>query len=317
MPKKISQLEFITRANKIHNNFYDYSESVYKNSQTKIKIKCPVHGIFKQIPNSHLLGFGCKLCHSEKLSNLYKDSKEQFIEKAIKIHGSKYDYSKVIYKSALEKVIIVCLIHGDFEQKPGDHLHGQGCSKCRYLNNSKLFRSDTKNFIEKAMLKHGSLYDYSNSIYRTNKDKIEIKCKKHGSFFQRPYHHLNGIGCPICSSSKGELAIKAILDKHKINYIQEYKIPNEKYIFYYDFYLPDYNILIEFHGIQHYKYIPYFHKNQNGYEQQKIRDSWKVTLAKVKKNPLIEINYKQFKNMSEEQFEQLLINKLNSYVQIK
>lgn len=317
MPKKISQFEFIERSNKIHNHKYSYSKVKYINSQTKVIITCLKHGDFDQIPNSHLLGFGCKICHSEKLSNLYKDSKESFIEKAKAIHGDKYDYSKVIYKSATEKVILTCLDHGDFEQKPGDHIYGNGCSKCRYINNSKLFRSNTKDFIEKAMLKHGSLYDYSNLTYITSNIKVEIKCKKHGSFFQRPYHHLQGIGCPICSSSKGELAIKEILDKHNIKYIQEYKIPDQKYKFKYDFYLSCFNIFIEFHGIQHYEYISYFHKTYHGFEEQQLRDNCKITLANMKKIPLIELNYIQFKNMSKEQFEQLLINKLNKIIQIK
>ena len=57
-------------------------------------------------------------------------TKEEFIEKARQVHGDKYDYSKVEYKNNKTKICIVCPIHGEFWQRPNDHLNGRGCDKC-------------------------------------------------------------------------------------------------------------------------------------------------------------------------------------------
>ena len=70
-----------------------------------------------------------------------EDKNKFFIEKAYKIHGDKYDYSKVKYKNNREKIIIICPIHGTFIQSPKNHLNGQGCPICgkviRYKNVKK------------------------------------------------------------------------------------------------------------------------------------------------------------------------------------
>lgn len=92
----------------------------------------------------------------------------------------------------------------------------------------------------------------------------------------------------------------------------QYRLPDEKYLYKYDFYLPEYNILIEFHGIQHYEWIPYFHKNQEDFEDQRRRDKCKLWLAKEKNIPLIEFNYKQLKELSRYKFEKILLAYINN-----
>ena len=118
--------QFIIEANLLHNNMYDYSKTVYNHSKEKVIIICPEHGEFEQRADMHLKGQGCLKC---KL-NIQTLSLEQFINKAIKIHGIKYDYSKVEYINSHEKVIIICPEHGEFEQISNNHLNGSGCPKC-------------------------------------------------------------------------------------------------------------------------------------------------------------------------------------------
>jgi hypothetical protein len=77
-------------------------------------------------------GSGCRYC-----SGNYQSNTEEFIEKSIKIHGDKYDYSKVNYYKAINNVIIICKEHGKFNQTPNTHLNGSGCPKC-YSNYSKV-----------------------------------------------------------------------------------------------------------------------------------------------------------------------------------
>ena len=119
---------------------------------------------------------------------------EEFIEKAKAIHGDKYDYSKVVYKTSREKVIIICPKHGEFLQSPNCHLNGAGCAKC--CNNTK---KTTETFIENAMAIHGEKYDYSKVEYINNKIPVCIICPEHGEFYQTPKNHLAlKQGCPKC-----------------------------------------------------------------------------------------------------------------------
>ena len=314
MAIKSTKHQFIQKAIAIHGDKYDYSEINYVNDKMNILIFCNKHGGFKQSPCNHLRSNGCPKCSYEKLSTLKRKTSEEFIQKAKAIHGDRYDYSKVNYKNSYSKVIITCPDHGDSEQFPFDHLNGQGCPKCSYEKLSLKFRNTVNEFIEKAKLIHENKYDYSKVIYTTSHTKVIIICSKHGDFEQLPHVHLKGHGCPICKASKGELALKVIFKKHNLSVKPQYRIPDEKYLYKYDFYLPDYNLLIEFHGIQHYEWIPYFHKTQSDFEDQRLRDKCKLWLAKEKSLHLIEFNYKQFKYMSETQFEQFVITSvLNAY----
>lgn len=137
---------------------------------------------------------------------------------------------------------------------------------------------------------------------------------RHGNFSQRPNDHLNGLGCPRCKRSKGEITIADLLDKHKIKYIDEYRIPEIISPYYeYDFYLPECKILIEFHGIQHYEYIPFFHKNDEiNFSDQKYRDRVKKHNAKRHGYIFLEFNYKQLKYMTKEDFCNKVINLITS-----
>ena len=133
---------FIGKSRAVHGHKYDYSKVFYINNKDKVVITCKTHGDFEQAPSDHLKGNGCHKCgleaQAEKLSQKAKDS---FIEKACAIHGDKYDYSKAVYTRALDKVIITCKEHGDFEQTPANHLRGAGCPSCpaRYDQPANLY----------------------------------------------------------------------------------------------------------------------------------------------------------------------------------
>ena len=104
-------------------------------------------------------------------------SKEKFIELAKKIHGDKYDYSKVEYKNKNTKVCIICPIHGEFWQQPRYHLKGQNCFKCsQKLKADKVPKLTLENFIKKARIIHGDKYNYSKDKYKNNKKKVYIIC---------------------------------------------------------------------------------------------------------------------------------------------
>jgi len=243
--------DFIEKANLIHNNKYDYSIVDYKNAHIKIKIICPEHGIFEQKPSSHLLGDGCSKC-----SNKYNYTTEEFIEKANKIHNKKYDYSLTKYTKSQNKIKIICEKHGIFEQKASSHLQGFKCPKC--YNDKKTYTTNI--FIKLSNIKHNNFYDYSLVNYIHSSKKVKIICPKHGEFEQNAGAHIKGAGCPLCNSSKGEKQIRIFLENNNFifNYQQIFKnCKNDRYLPF-DFYLPDYNVCIEFDGLQHFKPIEYF-----------------------------------------------------------
>src|ERR1035441_3710591 len=105
--------EFIGKARVVHRDRYDYSEVSYKNRQTPISIICPVHGLFLQRPSDHTRGKGCSKC-----ANNLSLTTDEFIHRAHKIHGYKYDYRKVVYNSSYKKVILICPFHGELWQSP-------------------------------------------------------------------------------------------------------------------------------------------------------------------------------------------------------
>jgi len=188
--------EFIEKAKKVHGDKYDYSKSIYINPKEKICVICKEHGEFWQKPYNHLNGQGCSKCRYKILSNKYKKTTEQFICEAKKVHGDKYDYSKVDYNLCQEKVCIICPRHGEFWQRPLSHIQGQGCPKC-----SGNMKKDKALFVEAAEKIHKNKYDYSKVSYTNNHTKVCIICPIHGEFWQTPNKHFKGNGCPMCSGN--------------------------------------------------------------------------------------------------------------------
>jgi hypothetical protein len=196
-----------------HGNLYDYSKVVYSGAAVKVSIICPKHGEFLQTPTSHMSGNGCPVCaNNAKLGN------DGFIKKSIEKHGDKYDYSKVNYINNSTNVTIICPKHGEFQQKPNNHLNGKGCKTCAHNVN----RYSLSDFITKAINKHGDKYSYVNSNYINGKTKVDIRCPIHGDFKQSAESHLAGHGCNLCASDSfrkpHDVFMSELYDIHGNNY---------------------------------------------------------------------------------------------------
>ena len=181
--------KFIKKSKIIHNDKYDYSLVEINGVYNKVKIICPIHGVFEQSPNAHFRGYECVDCGRLKANKKHTLNNEKFIKKAKEIHGDKYDYSLVEYKSAKTKVKIICSIHGIFEQTPTIHTHKTNKSGCLICSGTK--KLTTEEFIVKAKEIHGNKYDYSLVEYEKNNKRVKIICKKHGIFNQTPIKHNN------------------------------------------------------------------------------------------------------------------------------
>lgn len=284
--KKLSTKDFILRAKKFHNDKYNYSFVEYKNMSTHVIIICPVHGKFLQTPQQHLRSCGCSKCIGRCPLN-----KETFIEKSKLVHGNKYEYSKVIYKTNKDMVCIICPDHGEFWQRPDSHLRGKKCAKC-----AKNFKDNLKSFIKKAKKVHGNMYDYSKVEYVNSQTKVCIICSKHGKFNQTPGNHISGQHCPKCQQSKGELQIENWLKEHNIQFISQkrFKKCRDKLPLPFDFYLPEINTCIEFDGEQHYR--PWNHKNSiksiQKFKRIQHHDTIKTKYCEENNITLIRISYK-------------------------
>jgi very-short-patch-repair endonuclease len=249
--------EFIKKSIEKHGDKYDYSKVEYNGTYNKIIIICREHGEFLQTPTSHIRGCGCQLCYDNRRGETIRKTTEEFIINAKKIHGDdKYDYSRSSYVSMDDKIIIICKIHGEFSQVAYSHINGLGCWNCGVIKRTETKRSNTDEFIEKAINKHGKKYDYSKVNYIDNMTHIIIICKKHGEYLQRPNNHLNYMGCSLCSNkTEGILCEKLQLTYPTI--ITQFKQDWCKKVSYlpFDFCIPDYNIIIELDGIQHFQQV--------------------------------------------------------------
>ena len=198
---KKDTVKFIAAAREIHGDKYDYSATKYIGARIHLTIICPTHGQFVQIATVHLRGAGCELCSYAERGAQSRMSFEEFVDRAVVIHGGFYEYarSKAYFKDTATKIPIVCPEHGIFEQLPSGHLRGRGCPECGYLSAGASMRKTTASFIEDARKAHGNAYDYSGTEYKGAFDSVTIICPIDGSFTQSPTSHLGGTGCPRCS----------------------------------------------------------------------------------------------------------------------
>jgi len=200
---KFNEKEFIEKFYEKNKEKYEYLG--YENGL--VKFLCKKHNLINYDTPSHLLSNrGCKECGKEKRKEWnelqHKIAKKTFIEKARKIHGDKYDYSRVNYIKNNIKVTIICQKHGEFEITPNAHLNGQGCKKCSVEHIHNLQRKSTEQFIEDAKNVHGNKYNYSKVNYINEKTNVTIVCPIHGEFQQTPRKHLIGHGCQKCGIEK-------------------------------------------------------------------------------------------------------------------
>jgi|LauGreDrversion4_2_1035121.scaffolds.fasta_scaffold01332_5 hypothetical protein len=264
---KFDNSKFIERSNVVHKKFYDYSLVEYHNNKTKVKIKCPLHGVFEQTPNSHLDGHGCKKC--------FDIDTNKFLNMVRSVHGDVYDYDRVKYINMNTPVEVICRTHGVFNIKPSYFLNNKkGCIWC-----SKRMYKDLSFFVKDAQIIHGDKYEYSVIDDLKQNSFIKISCPLHGDFLQKIHSHMSGCGCPNCNESKGERRISIFLDENNIEYIRQHKFDECKNVFRlsFDFYLPKINICIEYDGEHHFHPVDFFGGNDR--------------FMKVKKNDEIKNSY--------------------------
>lgn len=290
MNKKTKE-DFIQNAINIHGQKYNYEYVTYINNKTKVKIYCNMcNKIFLQTPEKHTyLKQGCPFCFGK-----YKTT-DDIIKTLKKIYRDNFDYSKINYTKSTEKIEIICnKCHKNFFQTFNKLKIGKGCPYCNSL------KKNNEIFIKEAIIIHGNKYNYNLVNYINKRTKVQIICNKCGKIFeQKPFKHLYGQGCPHCNISFGEQAIKKWLTKNNIKFEIQKRFQDCKDIrmLPFDFYLPDYNMCIEYQGEQHYKPKMFIsikkdiNKGVMQYKKLQYHDKIKKNYCKIKNIKLLEIKY--------------------------
>lgn len=270
----------------------------YLNCKTKIKCKCLICGeYFETTPDSLMQGRIHKPCAMKIFGVKKTSSTEIFSKKLLKIN----EHIEVIgeYINAITPIKIKCKkCNNIFNMTPNCLLNGQSCPKCRHRS----YRKTTNEFKSEIFKLAGDEYELL-SEYSTCREKVTMLHRKCGNSFKIiPNNFLWGNRCPYCKKSKGESKIEDYLKKQNIEYISQKTfnglIGTGNGKLKYDFYLPQYNILVEFQGKQHEYSIDYF-GGERQFEIQKEHDKRKREYAKQNNIVLIEINYLDFENIEE------------------
>jgi len=302
---KRDTFDFVERAKEIHKDednkpLYDYSLVEYKNTMTKVKIKCRNGHEFEQTPNHHLSGHGCDFC----VRGVWIINTKQFIEESNKIHGGKYDYSKSIFKGMNEKVSIICPEHGEYEQVVICHTtNARGCYECGIKKASLESRKTVEEFIEEANEVHKYIkYDYSrvHENYATVKDKVWIGCYTCKTFFeQRVQDHLTGYGCKNCKTKSATIFYAFLREEFGEDMFKtEVKFDGCKFINHlpFDYYSEELNLVIELDGRQHLEEVNIFRdtleeRQMKDFIKMKFLESQKITLIRIFQEDVYENRY--------------------------
>lgn len=202
-PRYIKTWWYISRAQEVHGNKYQYDKFEYLGATIKSIITCKIHGDFTQTPNNHISNKqGCPHCQGKTIGMT------EFLLRAEQAHGNRYDYTKSVFKGMKSKINIQCKVHGEYTQVAYDHVSGHGCAKC--AGNYKLTNQQV---VQQFVQVHKNSYDYSEVDYVNDATKVKIICREHGVFLQTPRHHKDGHGCPSCQDRHNQDTLYVLKDQ--------------------------------------------------------------------------------------------------------
>ena len=176
---------FVRKANETHSGNLDFSQANYVDTATALTVRCKLHDVVFQLTPRWLMtgGTRCEECKKTIPGRNIK-TVPQLVEEATKIHGDKYDYTRIQSFGTLKAYVpIVCPDHGLFKQQVFLHLHGRGCKHCALSLGNRRYTLET--FIEAAQAIFGNTYDYSKVVYTGGHDHVTIICAEHGDSSRR------------------------------------------------------------------------------------------------------------------------------------
>ena len=296
MKSRFTHEEFVLEAKQCNPNIKIIGK--YKSLKTKVNCKCIKHNlIWDGNPTAILRGCGCKLCKSEKISSALSLSNQEFISRI-----SNSIQPLETYKNNTTKILCKCKSCGhEWKVLPSNLLKGSGCIVCtNHYKDNEIFLSQLSEILPYIIPKEN---------YNGSYEKIKCSCLKCGNdFVKAPNKLFAGQGCPFCEKSKGEMKINSFLQYNHIDFDTQKRFYDLRGVkngqLSYDFYLPDYNLLIEYQGNFHDGTADI--QTEEGFIIQQEHDKRKREYAKDHNIDLLEIWYYDIDNI-----EQILMNKLH------
>jgi len=289
--------EFVKELSQIHPNMKALEP--YIKGHSKIEFECQVCGHkWRAYPYAVLQGSGCPKC-----ANRYNRTHEEFVQEMSDINDKIIIKSE--FKNIKEKVLVECKVCGhEWFGTPGHLLRGIGCPNCKAIKIGKIRRLDNDTFINR--LKEINKDITVLSEYQYANEKVKCSCNNCGHvWYATPYNLLNNHGCPRCTVSKGEKRISDFLSENNIHYESPKKYQGlngvKGGLLSYDFYLNQYNLLIEFQGKQHASPVNFTGRGMEDAKQRLIvqneHDKRKREYAEQNGINLLEIWYYDFENI--------------------
>lgn len=272
----------------------------YKGARTPILHRCIKHNVeWKALPGNILQGCGCAECAKEKIIQKNTKPHEQYI------HELKEKCPGIIciedYQGAEVPILHQCLKMGHkFLSRPADKLSGKGCPKC-----SGTYQMTNDEFVMKLHTVNPDIEPLD--PYVTMKTPIRYRCKKDGYVWEAiPNSVIHGSGCPQCNESSGERKIRQWLERHHLDFIfqKKYDDCKDKECLPFDFYVPSFDVLIEFDGAQHFRAVELFGGEQ-GFKVRKKHDEIKNAYCEQNHISLLRISFQD--NIEEKLQQHLLI----------
>ena len=268
---------FFNICRSVHDNRYNYDMSEYKGLNKHIAFQDKQTGeSYLQVARSHLKGQ--KPRKSCNLEDIYREFHFRYIDKMRDVgRGKPWQYDKTELKWWFEDATVTCLLHGDFEVTPNEHINmNRGCRKCG--DQSRVLT--TEEFVKKARLIHGDELDFTNSVYIRSSLPVTVRCPTHGEFSITPNSLLCGTGCSSCKQSKGEKFVAALLSDLDVEFDAQYTICIENRRLRVDFLIPSMRLAIEYDGAQHYSLVGFDGERDENvlwerFEEIQLRDTLK------------------------------------------
>ena len=227
MTKKLTTESFIQKSVQRWGRKFDYSKTVYVDSETRVVVGCPIHGDVEVLPESHTMkresNTGCPRCGQESSVEKRRKGYTVFIDTANELFDGKFIYIESSWKGLKKKIEYICPIHGKRSMKAESHIQRRegntGCKLCGINQRAERIRMTFKQFEEEAKRIHGDLYEYSSEDFTSASHNVKVWCKvkDHGYFCPIARDHLIGTGCPECKGLRKKTTQKFIQDAIKVH----------------------------------------------------------------------------------------------------
>lgn len=274
---------------------YELVSKEYRNNATKLQYICLKHkdkGILEITFANFTKGKGCPYC-----AHRVRKTQEEYIKELKEVKPNICVIGKYVnLKTKIKHKCNICDFYWD--ARPDNLLYGKnGCPKC-----GKRTTLSENDVIARLQEKDGTIELIGK--YTDTSTKTQFKCKCCGHIWEaKPNNIFNGRGCPHCKASKGEKEISKYLDVNNISYIREYYFPDCYYEakLPFDFYIPSFNLCIEYDGIQHFEPCTFggisLERAKENLQACKLRDSIKTNYCKEHNVKLLRIPYTDFNNI--------------------